>query len=82
MHGRRLSSGKDTVRPLGNRRRAVLFDWGYFSDQTRNSFPQELLDKLKRANLPGYLGNCHSSGTVISSAKAYENRETDLLYLR
>ncbi len=43
----------------------VLFDWGYFSDK-ENSFPQELLDKLvERAELPGYLGNCHSSGTVI-----------------
>jgi len=61
-----LSSGKDT--PSGHWEIAgvpVLFDWGYFSDH-ENSFPQELLDTLvKRANLPGYLGNCHSSGTVI-----------------
>jgi phosphopentomutase len=43
----------------------VLFDWGYFSDKT-NSFPEVLLDKIvKRANLPGYLGNCQSSGTVV-----------------
>lgn len=61
-----LSSGKDT--PSGHWEIAgvpVLFDWGYFSDK-ENSFPQELLDVLvKRAELPGYLGNCHSSGTVI-----------------
>lgn len=61
-----LSSGKDT--PSGHWEIAgvpVLFDWGYFTD-TQNSFPQVLLDTLvKRANLPGYLGNCHSSGTVI-----------------
>ena len=61
-----LSSGKDT--PSGHWEIAgvpVLFDWGYFSDK-ENSFPQELLDVLvKRADLPGYLGNCHSSGTVI-----------------
>ncbi|MCQ8228997.1 phosphopentomutase [Pantoea trifolii] len=61
-----LSSGKDT--PSGHWEIAgvpVLFDWGYFSDK-ENSFPQELLDILvKRADLPGYLGNCHSSGTVI-----------------
>ncbi|MEB5972055.1 phosphopentomutase [Pantoea dispersa] len=61
-----LSSGKDT--PSGHWEIAgvpVLFDWGYFSDK-ENSFPQELLDTLvKRADLPGYLGNCHSSGTVI-----------------
>jgi phosphopentomutase len=43
----------------------VLFDWGYFTGKT-NTFPQELLDKLvSRAQLPGYLGNCHSSGTTI-----------------
>ncbi|AIR84983.1 MULTISPECIES: phosphopentomutase [Pantoea] len=61
-----LSSGKDT--PSGHWEIAgvpVLFDWGYFSDK-ENSFPQALLDVLvKRADLPGYLGNCHSSGTVI-----------------
>ena len=61
-----LSSGKDT--PSGHWEMAgvpVLFDWGYFSDKT-NSFPQELLDRIvARAQLPGYLGNCHSSGTVI-----------------
>jgi phosphopentomutase len=63
-----LSSGKDT--PSGHWEIAgvpVLFDWGYFSDH-ENSFPQELLDKLvKRANLPGYLGNCHSSGIVTGA---------------
>ncbi|CCP04252.1 phosphopentomutase [Erwinia amylovora Ea644] len=61
-----LSSGKDT--PSGHWEIAgvpVLFDWGYFSD-TKNSFPQDLLDLLvEKADLPGYLGNCHSSGTVI-----------------
>ena len=61
-----LSSGKDT--PSGHWEIAglpVLFDWGYFTEKT-NTFPQELLDKLvDRAGLPGYLGNCHSSGTTI-----------------
>lgn len=61
-----ISSGKDT--PSGHWEIAgvpVLFDWGYF-EQKENSFPQVLLDELvERANLPGYLGNCHSSGTVI-----------------
>ncbi|MDH5500648.1 MAG: phosphopentomutase, partial [Gammaproteobacteria bacterium] len=63
---RELSSGKDT--PSGHWEIAgvpVLFDWGYFSKKT-NTFPPELLDKLKaRADLPGVLGNCHSSGTTI-----------------
>jgi len=61
-----MSSGKDT--PSGHWEIAgvpVLFDWGYFTKKT-DTFPQELLDKLvERANLPGYLGNCHASGTTI-----------------
>lgn len=65
-HAAELSSGKDT--PSGHWEIAgvpVLFDWGYFTEKT-NSFPQELLDRIvKRANLPGYLGNCHASGTQV-----------------
>ena len=61
-----LSSGKDT--PSGHWEIAgvpVLFDWGYFTERT-DTFPPELLAKLiERANLPGVLGNCHSSGTTI-----------------
>jgi phosphopentomutase len=61
-----LSSGKDT--PSGHWEIAgvpVLFDWGYFTRKT-DTFPAELLDKLiERADLPGVLGNCHSSGTTI-----------------
>jgi phosphopentomutase len=61
-----LSTGKDT--PSGHWEIAgvpVLFDWGYFTGKT-NTFPPELLDKLiGRADLPGILGNCHSSGTTI-----------------
>ncbi|MDX2319692.1 MAG: phosphopentomutase [Moritella sp.] len=65
-YAQEISSGKDT--PSGHWEIAgvpVLFDWGYFSD-TENSFPPELLQKLvEQADLPGYLGNCHSSGTEI-----------------
>ncbi|HBT52240.1 MAG TPA: phosphopentomutase, partial [Erwinia persicina] len=72
-----LSSGKDT--PSGHWEIAgvpVLFDWGYFSD-LENSFPQELLDLLvEKANLPGYLGNCHSSGTVILDQLGEEHMKT------
>ncbi len=61
-----LSSGKDT--PSGHWEIAgvpVLFEWGYFKKLT-DTFPQDLLDKLvERADLPGYLGNCHASGTTI-----------------
>lgn len=72
-----ISSGKDT--PSGHWEIAgvpVLFDWGYFRD-VKNSFPQELLRKLvKRANLPGYLGNCHSSGTVILDELGEEHMQS------
>ncbi len=72
-----LSSGKDT--PSGHWEIAgvpVLFDWGYFSD-IKNSFPQKLLDELvTRAGLPGYLGNCHSSGTVILDELGEEHMKT------
>ncbi|MEN9946782.1 MAG: hypothetical protein RLZZ293_1168, partial [Pseudomonadota bacterium] len=61
-----ISSGKDTT--SGHWEIAgspVQFDWGYFS-QHNNSFPNDLLDKIiNRASLPGYLGNCHASGTAI-----------------
>lgn len=61
-----LSSGKDT--PSGHWEIAgvpVLFDWGYFTKDS-DTFPPELLERLiEKANLPGVLGNCHSSGTTI-----------------
>jgi phosphopentomutase len=72
-----LSSGKDT--PSGHWELAgvpVLFDWGYFTERT-NTFPPELLDRLvERADLPGVLGNCHSSGTVIIAELGEEHMAT------
>jgi phosphopentomutase len=72
-----LSSGKDT--PSGHWEIAgvpVLFDWGYFTDK-QDTFPQELLDALvERANLPGYLGNCHASGTTIIAELGDEHVRT------
>ena len=60
------STGKDT--PSGHWEMAglpVQFDWGYFPQPTQ-SFPQAFLDELaERAQLPGFLGNCHASGTQI-----------------
>jgi phosphopentomutase len=72
-----LSSGKDT--PSGHWEIAglpVLFDWGYFSDR-ENTFPPELLNELvERCNLPGYLGNCHRSGTTIIAELGDEHVRT------
>lgn len=76
-YAKELSTGKDTS--SGHWEIAgvpVLFDWGYFSDK-KNSFPESLLDELvKRADLPGYLGNCHSSGTVILEELGEEHLKT------
>ncbi|KPC52210.1 phosphopentomutase [Amantichitinum ursilacus] len=74
---RELSSGKDT--PSGHWELAgvpVCFDWGYFDKKT-DSFPPELLDQLvTRAHLPGYLGNCHASGTTIIAELGEEHMRT------
>ncbi|RMD90052.1 MAG: phosphopentomutase [Alphaproteobacteria bacterium] len=60
------SRGKDT--PSGHWEMMGLpveFDWGYFPPEAP-SFPEELVEALVReARLPGVLGNCHASGTVI-----------------
>ena len=72
-----LSTGKDT--PSGHWEIAgvpVLFDWGYFTEK-ENSFPQKLLtDLVERCNLPGYLGNCHASGTTILEQLGEEHMAT------
>lgn len=54
----------------------VLFDWGYFPPDYP-SFPKTLLDELiKRANLPGVLGNTHASGTQIIEELGEEHQKT------
>ena len=78
-YAKELSSGKDT--PSGHWEIAgvpVLFDWGYF-EKKPNCFPQEFVDKfIARANLPGIIGNCHSSGTVILDALGEEPMQTGM----
>jgi len=72
-----LSSGKDT--PSGHWEIAgvpVLFDWGYFTKPS-DTFPPELLEKLiEKGDLPGVLGNCHSSGTTIIAELGDEHVRT------
>lgn len=76
-YAQEISSGKDT--PSGHWEVAgvpVLFDWGYFPEH-QNSFPQELLDRIvEKSGIPGYLGNCHSSGTVILDQLGVEHIQT------
>lgn len=72
-----VSHGKDT--PSGHWELAgvpVMFDWGYFPPDYP-SFPQPLLDELiKRAKLPGVLGNKHASGTEIIAELGEEHQKT------
>lgn len=74
---REISTGKDT--PSGHWEIAgvpVLYEWGYFLSK-ENSFPQPLLDEIvRRADLPGYLGNCHASGTEILDRLGEEHMAT------
>lgn len=74
---REKSSGKDTTSghwEIGGC--PVTFEWGYFTSH-ENSFPQELLDKIvARAGIPGYLGNCHASGTTIIAQLGDEHVKT------
>ena len=63
---RERSTGKDTQ--SGHWEIAgvpVDFEWGYFP-RTVPSFPAELTDALQaQSGVPGFLGNCHASGTEI-----------------
>jgi phosphopentomutase len=76
-YAKELSTGKDTT--SGHWEIAgvpVLFEWGYFKDK-QDSFPPELLDELvERAGLPGWLGNCHASGTAIIAELGDEHVRT------
>ena len=72
-----LSFGKDTLSGHWEITGVpVLFDWGYFLPNYP-SFPQELIDDfVKQAQLPGILGNCHSSGTEIIKKYGDEHIKT------
>lgn len=75
--GREVSRGKDT--PSGHWELAgvpVPFDWGYFP-QSEPTFPPKLTaDFIKRADLPGILGDKHASGTDIIAALGEESIRT------
>lgn len=75
--GREISKGKDT--PSGHWEIAgcpVPFEWGYFPD-TVPAFPRELTDAIiAEAGLPGILGDCHASGTVIIEELGEESIRT------
>ncbi|PIX60565.1 MAG: phosphopentomutase, partial [Lysobacterales bacterium CG_4_10_14_3_um_filter_64_11] len=71
---RERSTGKDTTsghwEMMGL---PMLEDWGYFREH-ENSMPATLLDAIAtRAGIPGWLGNCHASGTTIISELGEEH---------
>jgi phosphopentomutase len=72
-----VSTGKDTSSGHWEMMGApVTYTWGYFKKK-KESFPQELLDAfVKETGVPGYLGNCHSSGTVILKELGEEHMRT------
>lgn len=75
--GREVSRGKDT--PSGHWEIAgvpVPFDWGYFP-QSEPTFPPSLIEEfIRRAELPGILGDKHASGTDIIAALGEEHIRT------
>lgn len=75
--GREVSRGKDT--PSGHWEIGgvpVPFDWGYFP-QSEPTFPADLIAEfVKRARLPGILGDKHASGTDIIAALGEESIRT------
>lgn len=77
--GREVSKGKDT--PSGHWEIAgvpVPFEWGYFP-QTEPTFPPDLIAEfVKRAGLPGILGDKHASGTTIIAELGEESIRTGM----
>jgi len=63
---RERSTGKDTTSGHWEMMGVpMLEEWGYFRER-ENSMPAALLDAVAaRAGIPGWLGNCHASGTTI-----------------
>jgi phosphopentomutase len=74
---RERSTGKDTQ--SGHWEIAgvpVLFDWGYFP-RTVPSFPAALTERLREVTgVPGWLGDCHASGTTIINELGDEHVRT------
>ena len=76
-HASEISNGKDT--PSGHWELTgvpVSFDWGYFPE-TEPCFPRDLMERLmEAADLPGWLGDRHASGTVIIEELGEEHIRT------
>ena len=79
---RERSTGKDTQ--SGHWEIAgvpVTFDWGYFPREVP-AIPAAITDVLlKQFDLPGFLGNCHASGTEIINKHGDEHVATGQVIL-
>lgn len=79
---RERSTGKDTQ--SGHWEIAgvpVTFDWGYFP-RAMPSIPAAITDVLQQQfDLPGFLGNCHASGTEIINKHGDEHVATGKVIL-
>jgi phosphopentomutase len=79
---RERSTGKDTQ--SGHWEIAgvpVTFDWGYFPREVP-SIPAAITDVLQQQfDLPGFLGNCHASGTEIINKHGDEHVATGKVIL-
>ena len=72
-----VSSGKDT--PTGHWELAgvpVPFDWHYFPNTTPSFPPDKIAEFIRRADLPGILGDCHASGLKIMRDLGEEHIKT------
>jgi phosphopentomutase len=76
-YGVETSKGKDT--PSGHWEIAgvpVTFDWGYFPETVPCLPPGLVAELVRRADLPGILGDCHASGTEIITRLGAEHLAT------
>ena len=76
-YAQEISSGKDSLSGLWEMAGVpVLFQWETFPDNEQ-AFPEELLERIvKKTGIPGSLGNCHASGTVILDKLGEEHMKT------
>ncbi|WP_367670503.1 phosphopentomutase [Sodalis-like secondary symbiont of Drepanosiphum platanoidis] len=73
-YAQEISSGKDTTSGHWEISGVpILNNWGYFI-KNKNSIPKKILNKIIiDYNLPGFLGNCHASGTDIINKLGIEH---------
>jgi len=73
-----ISTGKDTTSGHWEIAGSPFLENWYYFENKNNSFPVSLLKKItKKLKLPGFLGNCHASGTEIIKDLGEEHIKTE-----